>query len=194
MSYTIGRYPLTTSRYALDIYTQIGRQILLSFLTLIGSLFAILIGILFFGQETVQIGFQQFLFNHAIIISIFSFAFQILLAKYLLYQHSCASTWTYIGTYDSFVRLRACINLTRVPVDLNSTSFKQIQVSEGPFVVEGFSKVPPTCLQDLSIQRSKGISVLSEFKWCEIFLQRLPIHIISIEDVLPENLKIKNFL
>ena len=76
MSYTIGRYSLTTSRYALDIYTQIGRQILLSFLTLIGSLFAILIGILFFGQETVQIGFQQFLFNHAIIISIFSFVFK----------------------------------------------------------------------------------------------------------------------
>ena len=155
-------------------------------------MFAILIGILFFGQETVQIGFQQFLFNHAIIISIFSFVFQILLAKYLLYQHSGASTWTYIGSYDSFVRLRACINLTRVPVDLNSTSFKQIQVSEGPFVVEGFSKVPSTCLQDLSTQRSKGISVLSEFKWCEIFLQRLPIHIISIEDVLSGEFKIKN--
>ena len=161
---------------------------MLSFLTLIGSLFAILIGILFFGQETVQIGFQQFLFNHAIIISIFSFVFQILLAKYLLYQHSGASTWTYIGSYDSFVRLRACINLTRVPVDLNSTSFKQIQVSKVHSSLKVFPKFLP-CLQDLSTQRSKGISVWSEFKWCEIFLQRLPIHIISIEDVLSENLK-----
>ena len=35
MSYAIGRYSLTTSRYALDIYTQIGRQISLSFLTLL---------------------------------------------------------------------------------------------------------------------------------------------------------------
>ena len=42
------------------------------------------------------------------------------------------------------------------------------------------------------MQRSKGISVLSEFKWCEIFLQRLPIHIISIEDVLSGEFKIKN--
>ena len=112
------------------------------------------------------------------------------MAKYLLYQHSGASTWTYIGSYDSFVRLRACINLTRVPVDLNSTSFKQIQVSEGPFVVEGFSKVPSTCLQDI-YAKIKGISVLW-FKWCEIFLQRLPIHIISIEDVLSGEFKIKN--
>ena len=59
MSYTIGRYSLTTSRYALDIYTQIGRQILLSFLTLIGSLFAILIGILFLARKLFRLVFSS---------------------------------------------------------------------------------------------------------------------------------------
>ena len=113
------------------------------------------------------------------------------MAKYLLYQHSGASRWTYIGSYDSLCGL-GLVNLTRVPVDLKSTFLNKFKSRKVHSSLKVF-KVPPTCLQDLSTQRSKGISVLSEFKWFEIFLQRLPIHIISIEDVLSGEFKIKFF-
>ena len=189
-SYIMGRYSFRQFKNIDKIKYQ-RDSIKNLFLTIIFSLLSILIILLFEGEQSIT---SSICLKSILLLSsygLISYLIQYLFVKIINNYYFNNYNMVYFGPKKSFETIKLYIKQNELKLSLikidNIDEFLNIKFKLQGLIIDGINNLSPEQLKKIESISNNGVRIFTILDWCENFLEKIPINLLSYDYVIGKN-------